>query len=340
MAVRLRYLAHDLEVPMGEFLIGRTSDCQLSLDDALVSRRHALLTVEPEGVFIEDLGSRNGVFVNGARITSVTRIHDGDALRVGSQELRLFGIEDEADQHPASRPKGSKLSTTMQDVRLEDLIPSDTERAAASRLRPPAKLPDPKPSDARAPETKPQPQPPSQQPRTRSSGRMTTPQPYDLQDDDENERTGVIAAAATDAGKRVHGLSLIGSVADKALAMGRAEEAERILQRALNDVLTRAPTGEIQPELAEKAVAYAIRLAGATGRGVWINYTFELYTILRMLLPGRLVDELYAVARKVKSTDKGVLRAYTACLREISNGFGPAERFIQQRIESFERWAP
>jgi len=46
------------------------------------------------------------------------------------------------------------------------------------------------------------------------------------------------------------------------------------------------------------------------------------------------------VVRKVKHIDRAVLRTYTARLREISNGFGPAERFIQQRIESFERWAP
>jgi hypothetical protein len=122
--------------------------------------------------------------------------------------------------------------------------------------------------------------------------------------------------------------------------MGRADEAERILQRALTDVLARAPKGEIPTDLAEMAVAYALRLAAATGRGAWVNYTFELYTTLRLLLPARLVDELYAVARKVKSTDKAALRAYTACLRELSSGFGPAERFIQQRIESFERWAP
>ncbi len=159
---------------------------------------------------------------------------------------------------------------------------------------------------------------------------------------EDDVQTSVLATplSGTDPDKRVHGLSLIGGVADKALAMGRADEAERILQRALVDALAKAPHGDLNPDFTEKAAYYAIRLAAGTGKGAWIDYVFELYTALRTLLPARLVDELYAVVRKVKHTDKSRVRAYTACLREISHGFGPAERFIQQRIEGFERMAP
>jgi hypothetical protein len=135
----------------------------------------------------------------------------------------------------------------------------------------------------------------------------------------------------------VHGLSLIGGVADKALQLGRADEAERLLQRALQQTMNKAREGDLPPEHSEKAALYAIRLAGGTTRGSWIDYVFELYTLRRAPLPARLVDELYAVVRKVKHGDLSVLRGYTACLREISHEFGPAERFIQQRIEGLER---
>jgi hypothetical protein len=280
MAVRLRYLAHDLEVPVGQFVIGRTSDCQLSLDDPLVSRRHAVLTVEPDGVFIEDLGSRNGVFLNNQRIERRARVNDGDVIRIGGQEITLYGIGD-IPSNPASRPRTPQTST-MQDIRVREILPEDDVQTSV----------------------------------------LTTP------------------LFSSEPDKRVHGLSLIGGVADKALALGRADEAERILQRALADALTKAPQGDLNPEFAERAAHYAIRLAGGTGKGAWVDYVFELYTALRALLPARLVDDLYAVVRKVKHTDKARVRAYTACLREISNGFGPAERFIQQRIEGFERWAP
>jgi hypothetical protein len=280
MAVRLRYLAHDLEVPLGQFVIGRTSDCQLSLDDPLVSRRHAVLAVEIDGVFIEDLGSRNGVFLNNQRIERRSRINDGDVIRIGGQELTLYGVGD-IPSNPTSRPRGPQTST-MQDIRVREILPEDDVQTSV----------------------------------------LTTP------------------LSIADPDKRVHGLSLIGGVADKALAMGRADEAERILQRALLDALHKAPQGDLNPEFAERAAHYAIRLAGGTGKGAWVDFVFELYTALRALLPARLVDDLYAVVRKVKHTDKARVRAYTACLREISNGFGPAERFIQQRIEGFERWAP
>lgn len=280
MAVRLRYLAHDLEVPVGQFVIGRTSDCQLSLDDPLVSRRHAVLTVEIDGVFIEDLGSRNGVFLNSQRIERRSRVNDGDIIRIGGQDLTLYGIGD-VPSNPASRPRSPQTST-MQDIRVREILPEDDVQTSV----------------------------------------LSTP------------------LSSLDPDKRVHGLSLIGGVADKALAMGRADEAERILQRALFDALHKALQGELNPEFAERAAHYAIRLAGGTGKGAWVDYVFELYTGLRAVLPARLVDDLYAVVRKVKHTDKARVRVYTACLREIANGFGPAERFIQQRIEGFERWAP
>src|SRR5882724_5427153 len=92
MPVRLRYLAHDLEVPSGQFVIGRTADCQLSLDDPLVSRRHALLSVRDDAAVIHDLGSRNGVLVNGQRIEAPRPLAEGDVIKIGSQELTLTGV--------------------------------------------------------------------------------------------------------------------------------------------------------------------------------------------------------------------------------------------------------
>src|ERR1700722_4640572 len=100
MAVRLRYLAHDLEVPTGQFVIGRTPDCQLSLDDPLVSRRHALLTVHGGGVVVEDLGSRNGVEVNGKRIGEPGPLSDGDRIKIGSQEMTLTGVVEQVPTPP------------------------------------------------------------------------------------------------------------------------------------------------------------------------------------------------------------------------------------------------
>jgi hypothetical protein len=294
MAVRLRYLAHDLEVPVGQFVIGRTPDCQLSLDDPLVSRRHALLTVHGGGVVVEDLGSRNGVEVNGKRIDRPWPMSDGDRIKIGSQEMTLSGVVERVPAPPR--------------------IPAARETRTASAQQ------------------------------TQNVTALVTEDMPDLGEDDGSQPTsvfGVVAYAPENPDRRVNSLSLVGALAEKALAMGRPEEAERLLQRALLETLAKAEQGgEVDADLAAKAAGYAARLAGATGRGAWVDYIFELYTARRATLPAGLVDELYAVVRKVKHTNKAVFRAYTACLRDLASGFGPAERFVQQRIESLERWAP
>src|SRR5271156_2333112 len=94
MGYRIRYLAHDLELPVGEFVIGRSAECQLSVDDPLVSRKHAVLRVTREGVVAADLGSRNGVLVNGVKIDGQRDLTDGDKVMIGSQELTLCRVDE------------------------------------------------------------------------------------------------------------------------------------------------------------------------------------------------------------------------------------------------------
>ena len=175
-------------------------------------------------------------------------------------------------------------------------------------------------------------------------GQTLTMTPADLvREEDVDEPTTSIgispfAGANQKPDRRVHGLSLIGGVADKALALNRAEDAERILARGLGDLLTRTQAGEeASAELVDQAGFYAARLASATGRGSWVDYIFQLYTPLARLMPATLIDDLYRVVRKVAVVDMTLFRAYTAALRTESSGFGPTERFLQQRIEGLER---
>ena len=89
---RLRYRNTDLEMPLGDFVVGRSPSCHLALEDALVSRRHARLHSTDDDVVVEDLGSRNGVLVNGARILGPTRLGHGDRITIGEHELRLLDL--------------------------------------------------------------------------------------------------------------------------------------------------------------------------------------------------------------------------------------------------------
>jgi DNA-binding winged helix-turn-helix (wHTH) protein len=68
----------------GENVLGRDTDVSVCLDSATVSRRHARITITGDRAALEDLGSRNGTFVNEQRIDSVTFLKDGDQIRIGS----------------------------------------------------------------------------------------------------------------------------------------------------------------------------------------------------------------------------------------------------------------
>lgn len=76
--------------PIGDGLvIGRGAENQVDLVDPRVSRRHARVERTSDGVVVEDLGSTNGTYVNGARIASPIRVVAGDVIAVGDTELRL-----------------------------------------------------------------------------------------------------------------------------------------------------------------------------------------------------------------------------------------------------------
>jgi chromosome segregation ATPase len=76
-------------VPLGRHTtIGRARESDLCLRDSSVSRRHAVVTIEPNGAFIEDLRSVNGVTVNGQRIRHA-RVTDGDVIELGVKRFRF-----------------------------------------------------------------------------------------------------------------------------------------------------------------------------------------------------------------------------------------------------------
>lgn len=70
----------------------------VALDDALVSRRHLRIAPADGGAVLEDLGSRNGTFVNGNEVHSPTRLTPGDQVLVGSTVLELRSAEQIARQ--------------------------------------------------------------------------------------------------------------------------------------------------------------------------------------------------------------------------------------------------
>jgi hypothetical protein len=78
-----------LELPPGEYLIGRSPECAIRLDDPHVSRVHLRLCVGAEGLAVEDMGGKNPARVNGTRLVRSTSLADGDELRIGAACFRV-----------------------------------------------------------------------------------------------------------------------------------------------------------------------------------------------------------------------------------------------------------
>ncbi|MBX3188354.1 MAG: FHA domain-containing protein [Labilithrix sp.] len=273
MRFRLRYLQHDLELNEGTFAVGRNASCQLSLDDPLVSRRHAIFELAGGTVTIEDLNSRNGVIVNGHRIETKVNLNVGDRILIGSQELTLLAARD------GGQPGMGVGKMTLPKMKVS----------------------------------------------TPSSGFP----PVQIESDPEPSMV-----------RRADQFKLLSGVAEKALAMGKAGEAERLLASALADVIEATRAGRpLPPTLVDQAAKFSAKLATATGKGGWADYVIELYAAQKRPCPAHVIDELYNAMRKVTAVDLNRLRGYVAMLRQSLPRYGPAERFLFQRLEGLERLA-
>jgi pSer/pThr/pTyr-binding forkhead associated (FHA) protein len=83
------------------YVLGRGQGCEIVVSDMACSRRHARITVGGEGrnaLFVEDLGSRNGTYVNDARIWDRTAIKDGCLIRIGATIYMLTMDEKETPE--------------------------------------------------------------------------------------------------------------------------------------------------------------------------------------------------------------------------------------------------
>jgi DNA-binding winged helix-turn-helix (wHTH) protein len=86
---RLLWGQREVALTEGENILGRGSDSLVWIDAQSVSRRHARLRIDAGLATLEDLGSKNGTFVNGVRLTTPLALRDGDELRIGSVPMTL-----------------------------------------------------------------------------------------------------------------------------------------------------------------------------------------------------------------------------------------------------------
>jgi len=118
-------------VDADEVVIGRSRKCDVSISDRFLSRRHARLYRDGDGWRIEDLGSRNGTFVNGRRVERPQLIKPGDVLTMSASRVEVVssGADDEAVSTDATmRPASEVLERTT-------TPPLSTEGAGSLAIR-------------------------------------------------------------------------------------------------------------------------------------------------------------------------------------------------------------
>ena len=118
-----RQQGQEFEIPHqteeGHVELGRAPFCAIQLYDMQCSGRHCRFTFDGGTLFLDDLRSKNGTFVNGERITEKTELHDGDEITIGSSSMVVVGLEVAKEKHEQERRRSTsdaaeKASTASQ----------------------------------------------------------------------------------------------------------------------------------------------------------------------------------------------------------------------------------
>jgi hypothetical protein len=127
-----KYQGGEFPLPSeGEILIGRSSELDMVLVEDMVSRRHSKITVTDGEISIADLGSTNGTFVNGEKV-SQSRLDEGDRILVGTSIIKVVATEtgmnvQEAKEHlkdvgAGQRSQVRTMTGDISEVPLPDLL--------------------------------------------------------------------------------------------------------------------------------------------------------------------------------------------------------------------------
>ncbi len=121
----------------GENQIGRSVSSAALLEDASVSRRHAILNHSRAGWIVQDLGSKNGSFVNGKRVKEQVNIGHGDVVRVGIYTLRLITKPVTNEEEMASPPSEVEGKTVMISADMKEAGEPHAETRTMAETSPP-----------------------------------------------------------------------------------------------------------------------------------------------------------------------------------------------------------
>jgi FHA domain len=299
----------ELELGEGSILVGRLPECDVTIDDGLVSRMHARLSVRDESVVVEDLHSTNGIYVNGSRITHSALLREGDRLLIGTSEISLFEARPDARVAPLrlrrqEAPETQTPPPTLPPAGVRTALPTTVPaRARPSFGKLELHL------DELAVEA------------TAADG------PAASRGSESRSLRG--RSSSVPATARADALDVIGALAERLAGSGNVEEARRVLSSHLKRILQGATAGLTVPEdLCLLASRHALSLARWTGQSSWLDYVVELHLAARRLMHPDTFASFESVALSLGDLDRQLFVYYVDGLRGERGRMSESEREV------------
>lgn len=293
---RLKFQQTHLELPLGEFTIGRSSSCTLTISDALVSRKHASLRVGIEAVWVEDLESRNGVVVNGAVVRGACRLTHMDRIYVGHEELVLIDaakITDRQETAPHVICVGCGAINGPNRRRCGDCGQRLDSRAGATWKEPRRSYPNDDPFE-------------------------------DQSETHTGETRDVIAGIAAKA------ISM--GRFDEAERM-LLPHMDALLERAVRGQPLSTAMDDDANAIFTMAIRYALQLAQGLRDPNWIDWVFRMHLATNRLMDADTIETLHGLVRSQDYRRRKYVRAYLLGIAARRDDYGPTEQFLARRVD-------
>lgn len=279
---RLRLQLHEVDLAAGETVLGRSPECHVTLEDPLVSRRHARIFIEGDRATIQDLGSRNGVRVNGELIDRPTQLRDGDRVRIGTHELVIH----QAVQ--SLRAAGKSTGFLCYCAKCSCPYPEELSNCPHCG------------HEQRAAE--------------------------------ETTLSGVVST-----GRESWAVQLWVELLDRALALGRWQEAEQVLARVSAGIEERLQSGaHVEPSQLQQVADKASRIAQSLQASCWAIWLVQLYRRAKQLPHADIIARLRAIPLRADDATR-LSDAMNETLRVLA-----AVRFTNNEersgMQALERW--
>jgi hypothetical protein len=276
---RLRFLLQEFDLPRGITVIGRSLDCNLTIEDPLVSRQHARIIVEEDGGTVEDMSSRNGVRVNGLSVRGTTPLRDGDRVRIGTQDFVFCRVDAGGKAH----------SKTTGVLRL----------CAKCRLPYPREMP-------------------------------ACPNCEATEQTDEETLSGSFGTE----NQTAWSVQLLVEALERAVTLGRVNDAERIVRRATAQVEELIVAGgAVDTKALAGLAAQAASTTLVTNDPTWVLWAIDIYRRTDRVPPVEVVERIGEAADSHRGVVRGALEALLGHLDGKARSARTGEAAALARLE-------